>query len=85
LYVDNILIAGSSLAIIQTVKNQLNNQYVMKDLRVVKHILACEVKHEEHTGTLYLTQYQYAKKDVKNVFNLDLKPKATLRLTAQLS
>jgi len=35
LYVDDILIAGKSLAIVQTVTNQLNNNYDMKDLVII--------------------------------------------------
>jgi len=77
LYVDDILIAGSSLAIIQKVKNQLNDQYDMKDIGVVKHILGCEVNHDKHTGTSNLTQYQYAKKAVEKFFGPDLKPSDT--------
>jgi len=74
LYVDDILIAGSSQAIIDRIKNQLNDKYDMKDLGVVRHILGCEVKHEVDTGTSYLTQYQYAKKAVEKFFGPDLKP-----------
>jgi len=74
LYVDDILIAGNTLAIVQRVKNQLNNQYDMKDLGVVRHILGCEIKHELHSGTSYLTQYQYTKKAIEKFFGNDLKP-----------
>ena len=74
LYVDDLLIAGSSQAIITRVKNQLKEQYDMKDLGVVRHILGCEVKHEEETGTSYLTQFQYTKKAIEKFFGPDLKP-----------
>jgi len=46
----------------------------MKDLGVVRHILGCEVKHEEETGTSYLTQFQYIKKAIEKFFGPDLKP-----------
>jgi len=74
LYVDDILIAGNSLAIIQRVKNQLNNQYDMKDLGIVKHILGCEVKHDPYACTSYLTQHQYTKKAIEKFFGTDLTP-----------
>jgi len=77
LYVDDLLIAGSSLAIINRVKNQLKDNYDMKDLGVVKHILGCEVKHEEDTGTSYLTQFQYTKKAIEKFFGSELKPSET--------
>ena len=47
-YVDDILIAGNSLAIVQRVKNQLNANYDMKDLGVVAHILGCEEHYDVH-------------------------------------
>jgi len=78
LYVDDILIAGNTLAIVQNrLKNQLDNQYDMKDLGVVRHILGCELKHELHSGIPYLTQYQYTKKVVEKFFGNDLKPSDT--------
>lgn len=49
----------------------------MKDLGIVRHILGCEVKHEESTGTSYLTQFQYAKKAVEKFFGTDLNPSDT--------
>ena len=77
LYVDDILIAGNSLAIVQRVKNQLNANYDMKDLGVVAHILGCEVQHDVHSGETYLTQYQYTKKAIEKFFGPDLKPSDT--------
>jgi len=56
------------------VKNQLKEQYDMKDLGVVRHILGCKVKHEEETGISYLTQFQYTKKAIEKFFGPDLKP-----------
>jgi len=55
LYFDDLLIAGSSQAIINRVKNQLREQYDIKDLGVVRHILGFEVKHKAETGTSHLT------------------------------
>jgi len=74
LYADDLLIAGSSQTIINRIKNQLNEQYYMKDLGVVRHILGCEVKHEKVTGTSYLTQFQYTKKAIETFFGPHLKP-----------
>jgi len=66
LYVDDILIAGNSIAIFQIVRNQLNNQYEMIDLGIVKHILGCEVKLDPHACTSYLNYHQYTKKASKS-------------------
>jgi len=65
LYVDDLVIAGSSREIIDEVKAQLSAYYKMKDLGVVNHILGCEAKHNEETGETYLSQYQYAKSAVE--------------------
>ena len=64
LYVDDLVIAGSSSDILMEVKKQLGERYKMVDLGVVNHILGCEAKHDEDTGVTYLSQVQYAKKAV---------------------
>jgi len=43
LNVEDILIAGNTLAIVQRIKYQINRQYDMKNLGVVAHIVGCEV------------------------------------------
>jgi len=78
LYVDEILIAGNNLATVQRVKNQLNNNYDMKDLGVVLHILGCEVKYDIHTRVSLLTQYQYTKKAIEKFFGSEVTPCDTL-------
>ena len=50
------------------------SRYEMKDLGVVSHILGCEAKHDEETGTTYLSQYQFAKKAITRFFPKGLKP-----------
>jgi len=72
-YVEDILVTGNTLAIVQRVKNQLNNQYDMKDLGVLRHLLGCEIKHELHSSISYLTQYQYTKKAIEKFFRNDFK------------
>ena len=56
LYVDDIVIAGSTSSLIDELKAELNKKYKMKDLGVVNHILGCEAKHNEETGETYLSQ-----------------------------
>ena len=74
LYVDDLVIAGSSRAIIDRVKRQLSENYEMKDLGVVNHILGCEARHNEETGTTYLSQYQFTKSACDMFFPNDLSP-----------
>ena len=55
LYVDDLVIAGSSIAILNGVENQLKENYKMKDLGVINHFLDCKARHDEETSTTYLT------------------------------
>ena len=73
LYVDDLVIAGSNIAIINRVKNKLHERYKMKDLGVVNHILGCEARHDEDTGTTYLSQYQFTKSAIEKFFPEDLR------------
>ena len=68
LYVDDFILAGSNLAILDRIKSQMKNKYKMKDLGVVNHILGCEANHDEETSTTYLSQYQYTKSAVEKFF-----------------
>ena len=74
LYVDDLLIAGSKIEIINKVKKEMNERYEMKDLGRVHHILGCEADHDEDTGNTYLSQYQYTKKAISRFFPEGLKP-----------
>ena len=65
LYVDDLVIAGSSQEAITMVKRQLNGNYKMKDLGVINHILGCETKHDKLTGTTYITQCQFTKSAIE--------------------
>ena len=73
LYVDDLVIAGSNLAIINRVKNKLHERHTMKDLGAVNYILGCEVRHDEDTGTTYVSQYQFTKSAIEKYFPEDLR------------
>ena len=71
LYVDDLLIAGSTLDTIDRVKQELKDNYEMKDLGRAHHLLGCEVNHDESTGTTYLSQYQFTKTAVEKFLSAD--------------
>ena len=71
---DDLVIAGSSQEAITMVKRQLNGNYKMKDLGVINHILGCEAKHDELTGTTYLTQYQFTKSAIEKFLPANTNP-----------
>ena len=67
LYVDNILIAGSS---IEELNNLKNKQFAMKDLGAAKQILGMRIIRDKTNGTLKLSQSEYVKK-VLSRFNMN--------------
>ena len=77
LYVDDMLIAGSSIEEINNPKMQLSKQFAMKDLGTAKQILGMRIIRDKANGTLKLSQSEYVKK-VLNRFNMnEAKPVST--------
>ena len=70
LYVDDMLIAGSSIEEINNLKKQLSKQFAMKDLGAVKQILGMRIIRDKANGTLKLSQLEYVKK-VLSRFNMN--------------
>ena len=56
LYMDDMLITGSSIKEINDLKKQLSKQFVMKDLGAVKQILGMRIIRDKANGTLKLSQ-----------------------------
>ena len=54
LYVDDMLIARSSIEEINNLKKQLSKQFAMKDLGAVKQILDMRIIRDKANGTLKL-------------------------------
>jgi len=77
LYVDDMLIAGSSIEEINNLKKQLSKQFAMKDLGAAKQILGMRIIRDKANGTLKLSQSEYVKK-VLSRFNMnEAKPVST--------
>ena len=70
LYVDDMLIVGSSIEEIHNLKKQLSKQFVMKDLGAAKQILGMRIIRDKVIGTLKLSQLEYVKK-ILNKFNMN--------------
>ena len=58
-YVDDIIIAGSSLDRINDVKQAFNKKYKMKDLGQLEFVLGVQVDINKDKGTIRLSQRQY--------------------------
>ena len=77
LYVDDMLIAGSSIEEINNLKKQLSKQFAMKDLGATKQILGMRIIIDKANGTLKLSRSEYVKK-VLSKFNInETKPIST--------
>jgi len=57
-YVDDIIITGSSISLIQQLVKKLNSEFSLKDLGKLDYFLGTEVHHSE-TGSLLLSQTKY--------------------------
>ena len=55
LYMDDMLIAGSSIEKINNLKKQLSKQFAMKDLGAAKQILGMRIIRDKAYGTLKLS------------------------------
>ena len=77
LYVDDMLIAGSSIEETNNSKKQLSKQFAMKDLGTAKQILGMRIIRDKANGTLKLSQAKYVKK-ILSRFNMnEAKPMGT--------
>ena len=76
LYVDDMIITGDDLSGIQELKNFLNQQFEMKDLRHLSYFLGLEITRS--TDGLYITQAKYASELLSRVGLTDSKTVDTL-------
>lgn len=71
-YVDDLLITGSSTSLIKQFKEQMNNNFEMSDLGKLSHYLGIEVK--QMNDCIELKQTSYAKKVLERSGMADCKP-----------
>ncbi|XP_057532923.1 uncharacterized protein LOC130810814 [Amaranthus tricolor] len=70
LYVDDMLVACSSLLKVEDLKELLSSEFDMKDLGEAKKILGMEILRDRAKGVLYLSQRKYIEKVVQR-FSMD--------------
>ena len=68
IYVDDIVIAGSNMDIINEVKNNFKGNYQMKDLGPISNLLGCRIKQDLVLNTISMDQSFYAKNILKTFF-----------------
>lgn len=72
LYVDDILLTGSSNTLLNMLIFQLSSTFSMKDLGPVHYFLGIQIK--THPSGLFLSQTKYAEQILNNAGMLDCKP-----------
>jgi hypothetical protein len=64
LYVDDIVIAGSNLELVESIKQQFSKKFEMKDLGELKHYLGMQIERDG-IASLKIHQADYARKVIK--------------------
>ena len=77
LYMDDMLIAGSSMREINNLKTKLYAAFEMKDLGPTKQILGMKISWYRSAGTLNLSQELYIEKVLSRFRVNDAKPRTT--------
>lgn len=77
LHVDDLLIDGSDIQEINTLKNQLYKEFNMKDLGAPKKILGMCIDRNRVTNTLKISQVKYVKKLLEKFNMADAKARST--------
>jgi len=76
-YVDDLLLVGSSMEAINKIKKALRKRFEMKDLGEAKIILGLNISREETLGTLKLSHGKYATRVLEKLDMAECNPIAT--------
>jgi len=74
IYVDDLLIAGSNLQIVNENKNLFKSSFQIKDLGVIDNLLGCRVQQNLTLSTITMDQSFYTKNILKTFFPDGLNP-----------
>jgi hypothetical protein len=80
LYVDDILLIGNDIPMLQTVKTSLNNSFSMKDLGEATYILGIKIYRDRSKRLIGLSQDTYIDKVLKR-FNMEQSKKGFLPMS----
>ena len=80
LYVDDILLIGNDVLVLQSIKIWLSTNFSMKDLREATYILGIKIYRDISKRLLSLSQSTYIKKMLKG-FSMDQSKKGLIPMT----
>ena len=80
LYVDDILLIGNDIPMLQSVKTSLNNNFSMKDLGEAAYILGIKIYRDRSKRLIGLSQDTYIDKVLKR-FNMEQSKKGFLPMS----
>jgi hypothetical protein len=69
LYVDDILLIGDDIPMLEVIKSSLRKSFSMKDLGEAAYILSTKIYRDRSKRLIRLSQYAYIDK-IKNQFNV---------------
>jgi hypothetical protein len=69
LYVDDILLIGDDIPMLEVIKSSLRKSFSMKDLGEAAYILSTKIYRDRSKRLIRLSQYAYIDK-IKNQFNM---------------
>lgn len=85
LYVDDLLVAGGNMQVIQTIKSKLMDKFKMSDMGDVSLVLGMEVKRDRKNGSISISQEQYTKSILAHFGMANCKPVSTPGFGPELS
>lgn len=77
LYVDDLLIAGSSLTEVESIKKKLNHRFEMKNMGEAKVILGIEISRDRENRRLFINQSEYTQNVLERFGMTNSNPVAT--------
>ena len=77
LYVDDMLIVGQDVDMIQKLKREFSKTFDMKDLGSAKRILGMEIMRDRKAGKLWLSQERYIERMLERFNIKNSKPVST--------
>jgi hypothetical protein len=77
IYVDDLIISGATLEIIEEFKLQLSQRFKMKDLGPIKHCLGMEINQDLEKGTIEINKSGYVETILRRFGMLDAKTAST--------